>query len=128
MYELCMPIFRPLSSLVWEENEVTYVRVTSLPIPIQNFSTYPSLCLGGINQKFILLNLCRYRDPRNISVCGLCIYHLSGIISMLLPLGCKQISDLLVTLAFCYVKAAQQFYIISKPECPFPVFCHICFL
>jgi len=24
---LCMPIFRPLASLVWEENEVTYTHV-----------------------------------------------------------------------------------------------------
>jgi len=35
--ELCMPNFRPLASLVWEENEVTDAHRTSRPIPVQNF-------------------------------------------------------------------------------------------
>jgi len=37
MWGLCMPNFRPLASLVCEENEVTVTRKMSRPIPIQNF-------------------------------------------------------------------------------------------
>jgi len=31
MWEICMPIFRPLAPLVWEENEVTDGRTNLMP-------------------------------------------------------------------------------------------------
>jgi len=55
-----MPYFRPIASLVREENEVTDARVKSRPIPIKNFKLPPSLCLprfGGDNNNHPMLVL-----------------------------------------------------------------------
>jgi len=69
MWEICMPIFKSLAPLVWEENEVTYERMVVVPISAQSLyknSKLPPLFSQEIHTiKFIKFPMLRIEFLQN---------------------------------------------------------------
>jgi len=84
MWGLCMLNFRPLASLVWEENEVANACMASRPIPIQNFKIPPFASGGVIPDKIVCLfkKNCKAYAKKNKTHCMptfRCIHPLSVV-------------------------------------------------